>query len=212
MLWRDRLVRDVALLLPLLAVLSGAAKLQAETAIVAVEEDWELSVLTPETASNSPQVTCAMSPVGSDDEAYVSFELNHQSQPEYSSGGLHLHAWSGEYLLGSTHSQPQVTLETSHETISWTQSMRLQDGMLIYEILNGQSESWGPFGVGELRLEVSATVTSLAGYSYEHSLSSSGVGFGANRVAGLVLKRVRCTNADGEVVEFAVDRSVLDSE
>lgn len=180
--------------------------------VVKVEEDWELTILSPETVSNSPQVTCAMSALGSDDGIYMSFELNHQSQPDYQLGGLHLHAWDGEYLCTSAHAQSRVTFQTANEQVSWTQSMSLVDGQLVYEITNGVSETWGSFGTGELRASTATTLSNLNGYRMEHSVESSGVGFGANRVAAFVLRRVRYTTDAGEVIELPVDQSVLETE
>ena len=177
--------------------------------VVRVEEDWELVVSTPATSSNSPQITCAMSPVGSDDAAYMSFELNHQSQPEYGIGGLHLHAWNGEYLRGSVHSQAEVVCQTADEQVSWTQSMTLSAGTLTYAVSDGSSTTWGAFGTGELQLQVSTDLVNLNGYSIQHSLDSSGVGFGANRVASLKLKRVRYVTDAGVVIEVPVNHDVL---
>jgi hypothetical protein len=179
--------------------------------IVRVEEDWELLVTTPDTISNSPQVTCAMSPVGDSESAYMSFELNHQSQPEYAVGGLHLHAWNGEFLAVSLHAQARIPFETSNETITWTQSMTVSDGTLTYEVSNGSSTTWGTFGNGELRLTVATQLTNLHGYRIHDSLAASGVGFGANRVQSLVLKKVRFVTSGGQVYELTIEHNVLDA-
>jgi hypothetical protein len=177
--------------------------------VVRVEEDWELVVSTPQTSSNSPQVTCAMSPVGSDTQPYMSFELNHQSQPEYEVGGLHVHSWSGEFLRGSAHSQPQVVCQTSDELISWTQAMSVSSGTLTYAVINGSSTTWGSFGNGDLQVQVSTSLTNLNAYSIQNSLDSSGVGFGSNRVDSLILKRVRYVTDAGDVFEVPVNHDVL---
>lgn len=197
----------------LVLILSGERPVRALAidvlSTVRIEEDWELVVSTPETNSNSPQVTCAMSPVGSDESAYMSFEINHQSQPDYAIGGLHLHAWNGEYLQGSVHARAAVPFQTANELISWTQSMTLSSGTLTYEITNGSSTTWGAFGAGELRLIVSTQLTNLVAYRTQDSLDSSGVGFGANRVSSLVLKRVRYITDVGQTYEVIVDHNVL---
>ena len=177
--------------------------------IVQVEEDWELVVLTPETNSNSPQVTSAMSPIGGDTPAYMSFELNYRSLPDYATGGLHLHAWDGDYLRGSAHSQPQVQLRTDAEVVSWTQSMTLINGQLIYAVTNGNSTTWGAFGNGDLQLTVATNLTNFSSYNPEHSVLGSGIGFGANRVSSLVLKRVRFITSTGEMYELEVNYGVL---
>lgn len=189
------------------SVASTCAFATEPTSIVRIEEDWRLDIITPETASNSPQITCAMSPAGSDEGEYMTFELNHQSQPGYSSGGLHLHAWNSEYLLGSSHSAG-VCLATPNETISWTQSMSLVDGWLVYEISQGTSQTWGEFGPTELRVALRTNLTNLNSYDPDSSLRDSGVGFGANRVSSLTLRTVRLFTADGDVIEVVVNRDV----
>lgn len=177
--------------------------------IVRIEEDWELAVTTPEQSSNSPQVTCAMSPASTDSSDYMSFELNHQSQPSYAVGGMHLLAWNGDFLSGATHTQSDVPVQDSDELISWTQSMTVENGTLTYEITNGSSTTWGTFGTGELKVTVSTTRTNLHSYRIEESLSGSGVGFGANRVSAFRLKKVRFITSGGQTFEITVNYNVL---
>jgi hypothetical protein len=177
--------------------------------VVRIEEDWRLVVATPEVSSNSPQVVCAMSPSGGDDGDYMAFELNHQSQPGYATGGLHLHAWEGEHLLGSAHTQTGVSMNHSQEQVEWTQSMTLANGLLTYEVSQGTSDTWGAFGTGELRASAQTTLTNLNSYNVEATVAGSGVGFGANRVSSLSLKTVRLVLSTGEVLEVAVNRDIL---
>lgn len=197
----------------LLAAVSSAATsglyAQDVLTIVRVEEDWSLFVSTPETSSNSPQITCTMSPSGGDDADYVTFELNHQSQPGYAEGGLHLHAWDGDFLLNSAHAQSAVYLSASQETINWTQSMSLSNGLLTYEVTQGTSATWGAFGAGELRVSVARNLGNLNGYSMDATIAGSGVGFGSNRVSSLVLKTVRMVTSTGEVLTFYPNHDVL---
>ena len=181
----------------------------SDFSIVRIEEDWELVVTTPETTSNSPQVTCAMSATGTDESDYMSFEMNLQSQPSYAIGGLHLHAWNGDYLRGSAHAQSGVPVQDSDELITWTQSMTVSNGTLTYEITNGSSTTWGSFGDGELKLTVSTARTDLHSYQVEGSLSGSGVGFGANRVSALRLKKVRFITNGGQVYDATINHNVL---
>jgi hypothetical protein len=177
--------------------------------IVRVEEDWELVVTTPETANNSPQVTCAMSPTSSLDGAYFTVELNHQSQPGYATGGMHVHAWDGAYLHGSVHMQPGVGLNEADETLTWTQRLSLESGTLTCDVVDGSSTTWGVFGTGELQMQVPSSLTDLNGYSYNTTLAGSGVGFGSNRVASLTLKRVRLYTAEELVVVIELNHDAL---
>jgi hypothetical protein len=177
--------------------------------IVRIEEDWRLVVATPEVSSNSPQVVCAMYPSGGDEGDYMAFELNHQSQPGYATGGLHLHAWDGEHLLGSAHTQSAVSMRHQQEQIEWTQTMTLSDGLLTYEVIQGTSETWGAFGAGELKVSVNSNLENLNGYNVEATLAGSGVGFGANRVTSLTLRNVRLVTSTGQIIEVPVNHDVL---
>jgi hypothetical protein len=142
----------------------------------------------------------------------MAFELNHQSQPGYATGGLHLHAWDGEHLLNSAHTQSAVFMNHTQERVEWTQSMTLVNGLLTYEISQGTSDTWGAFGSGELRVSVETTLTNLNSYNVEATIAGSGVGFGANRVSSLSLRTVRLVLSNGEVLEVAVNRDVLSSQ
>ncbi len=191
-------------------VASAAGVSRADTlSIVRVEEDWELLIGTPDDAGDSPQITTAMSPAGDDEGDYCSFEMNHQSQPTYFPGGLHLHAWDGEYLLGSAHAQAGYTLCRVHESIAWTQVMSLSDGHLHYEVQRGSSETWGEFGGENLRVSIASTLPNLNGYDPSASLQDSGVGYGANRVLSLTLRRVRLISSVGETFEININQDVL---
>ena len=194
-----------------LSTVCPAPALADGLSIVQVEEDWQLVVSTPETNSNSPQVTSAMSPIGGDTPAYMSFELNYRSLPDYEIGGLHLHAWDGDYLRGSVHTQPEVQLRTDHEVVTWTQSMTLVNGQLTYAVTNGNSTTWGTFGTGDLQLTVATNLTDFSSYNPEHSVLGSGIGFGSNRVSSLVLKRVRFITSNGEMYELEVNYNVLET-
>ena len=206
-------VRALAVLPTFVFVLSVAFPVAAlaDPPVWRVEEDWELVVTTPETNSNSPQITVAMSPLASDESEYVTFEINHRSQPDYGIGGLHLLAWNGNFfVLDSAHAQAGVQLNTSDEVITWTQSLELVSGSLTYAITNGSSATWGEFGTGELSVTVDSQCQTLNSYNPQNSIASTGVGFGANRVASLTLKRVRYFTPGGEV-EVTLDHNVLET-
>lgn len=170
--------------------------------IVQVEEDWELVVGKPDGHRTAPQITCAFSPSGDADALYAAFQLNHQTLPSFVAGGLQLQIWSGEFPLASHKFPNGAVLQTEGEVIRWTQSLRLNNGQLTFEITNGSSTTWGTFGgQGYLKATVNTTLTDLNGYTPNTSALSSGVGYGGNRVQSLVLKRVRWYSAAGDVFE-----------
>jgi hypothetical protein len=182
---------------------------QAET-VVRIEQDWELVVGTPDPDTDSPQVVCVISPVGNVQSLYAAFELNQQSLPEFNAGGMQLQVWSGETTLVEKHAADGVLLEQEGETIDWTQSMELCDGVLAFEITNGASDTWGAFG--GLRATVNTTLADLNGYDPAVSVRNSGAGFASNRVGSLVIKRTRFITAGGQIIEDDTQRTVYPHE
>lgn len=181
----------------------------ADSPIVRVEEDWEMVLLTPDPNSVGPQVVCAISPVGDLNSVYATFEINHGSYPKFSGGGLNLQVWNGDSHV-STQTFPNASVLTkSGETVSWTQSMEVQNGQVVFEIVNGHSATWGDFGgQGNLKATVICSVSDLNGYSPDVSMASSGVTFASNRVASLTLKSIRAVRADGTTVSITVNQVV----
>ena len=86
--------------------------------------------------------------------------------------------------------------EHQRETITWTQSLSTDGKTLSFEVSDGQSNTWGVFGK-DMRLDDSADLSDLGGYSSEFSTKQSGVTYGSNRVDKLVIKEVRRYGASG---------------
>lgn len=178
-------------------------------ALVGIEEDWELIVASPDPNSTAPQVSCTISPLSHVDSIHAAFELNHQSQPEFTAGGLQLQVWNDEQPLGSRKFPNPGVLATDAEVVRWTQSLSLEGGVLTFAITDGTSTTWGNFGgQGYLTADLSTDLTSLNGYDPEISVRNSGVAYAGNRVMSLVLKRVRATLSTGEVLEDTTERVV----
>lgn len=169
--------------------------------IVRIEEDWELAVTSTDPNSAAPQVVTVFAPVGEVDGWYATFEINHQSTPDFQSGGLHLQVWHGDDLQDTVCHDNHAVMNSAGEVVRWTQRMRLEDGKLYFSVRNGASTTWGAFGSwGTLWQSVPTTLSSLGGYDPESTVKNSGVGYGGNRVSSLVLKEVRRYRADGEVI------------
>lgn len=172
------------------------------TQVVRVEEDWELDVATPDANTDAPQVSCVISPVGNVDSVHAAFEVNYQSMPEFIPGGLQLQLWNNEEPLASRKYPGASVMNLPGETVRWTQSVQLAGGLLTFEITQGSSTTWGNFGgQGYLRASVASSLSSLNGYNPAVSISNSGVGYAANRVGSLVLRKVRLFTATGQVLE-----------
>ena len=182
---------------------AAAGPLEAQdtpVSVVRVEEDWELVVSQPDVVVDAPQVTVVSSPVGHLDGLYAAFELNHQSQPTFAAGGMQLQLWNGEQPVVSKKHKQGIFLQHDNEVVTWTQEMRLQDGVLTFVVKNGNSTSWGAFG-GPLPSSVTTTLSNLNGYNPLVSVNESGPGFASNRVTSLTLKKVRLHLSNGAYVD-----------
>lgn len=176
--------------------------------IVRVEEQWELKIATPEPGSDAPQATCVMSPVGDIAGLHAVFEINQRTQPCFSPGGLQLQVWSGDAPWAHVEAGGNEELACSNETVSWTQVMEISGGVLRFSVCGGQSTTWGSFGGSDLTIEVPTDLANLNQYDPLVSVHHSAVGYAANRVKSLSLKRVRIVSAAGDAAEDATVRVV----
>ncbi|MBN2474455.1 MAG: hypothetical protein JXB62_07590 [Pirellulales bacterium] len=191
------------LVLGLLAVSAGTA--QAETPqIVRVEEDWELVVNTPEPQSFAPQVSCVMSPRGDIDGLHAALELNVQSLLTFLAGGVQLQLWHGETPLNDRKFPSDSVMSQPGETVTWTQTMQVANGVITFEVINGSSQTWGNFGgQGYLKVFLNTDLSNLNGYDPAVSVANSGINYAANRVDSLILKKIRVYDSNGNVVEHS---------
>lgn len=178
-------------------------------AIDAVEEDWELEIAEPDIDGVGPQVTVVMCP-GADrtSSPFVVFDLNYRDQPSFNAGGLQVQAWSGENLMASAE-QGTAQCATAAEQITWTQRLSITSGMIDFRITAGSSTTWGGFGDdSQLQLSFAGEGADLSAYSPTVSVEGSGVTWQSNRVARLVLARVRYYS-NGELVGVDATPRVL---
>ncbi len=177
--------------------------------IVKVEEDWQLVMDEPDLMTVSPQVTCTISPAGNLDSLYAVFDMNLRNFPSYEAGGVQLQMWNGESPVAAVRSNTGVVLQTTGETITWTQQMTLSDGQMSFAVVNGNSDTWGNFGdESSIALVGSTTLENLNAYHPDLSVADSGVGYGANRVVSLTLVEIRVYSAAGLVSQDTTPRLV----
>jgi hypothetical protein len=181
----------------------GTSYLWAEgesVSVVKVWEEWELVVAEVDPDRSAPQVTVVLSPLGDLNGLYAAFELNHQSQPTYTGGGLQLQVWNANEVPAATRTQKdRENLHHANETITWTQKMELANGYITFDIDDGVSQSWGSFGEGVIAT-VPTTLSNLNAYNPLVSVNGSGVGFSSNRVTSLKLKKVTVHLSTGQVL------------
>jgi hypothetical protein len=195
--------RRAALPLLALAMVAWLSTTGYALEIVSIEEHWELNLGEPDAASSSPQVSMVMSPTGHLEGSFFVFTLNHQSAPEWTPGGMQIQFWNGEEILDSKVGADEEALHHADEVVTWVQRLSVKDGELTFEVISGQSESWGAFGGDDLKFTYETQLDNLNAYRPAVSLGESGVAFAGNRVRSLILRKLRWTDADGHVYEMA---------
>src|SRR3954454_22108453 len=143
------------------------AQFSSVTGTMEIQEDWKLVIAQGDLTREGPQIMTYMSPVGNASTPYAWFLINVRDRPNaYTPGGLQVQIWdpSNDTLLASATSTNHTgALNTSNETITWTQRMVCNSNSsppITYSILNGISTTWSTFGPF-----TTATALSFAGPS-----------------------------------------------
>lgn len=173
----------------------------AEGNVVQVEEFWELRISQPDPDRSAPQTTMVMSPIDGLSGPHFLFTLNHVTAPGFEAGGLQVQHWDGGDQVQECVASEIGALAHSDEVITWTQRLTLNDGTLKFEVVDGESETWGSFGGSDLVLSTSTTLDRLNNYRPAVSLNESQVSYAENRVVSLVLTKLRWIKANGQVQE-----------
>jgi len=179
------------------------------TTVVRVEEDWQLVLIEPDNVAESPQFHTIMAPSTRLDYVYLQSTWNYHESPDYMPGGLQLQAWRGDDCVFAEGYLPSQRLSTQGETITWTQALSTDGHFLRFEILNGNSSTWGTFGGSTMRLVGNIQVPNLNGYTPEMSVENSGVTYGTNRVIVLAITGVRYYGSEGLLYEDYTPRVVV---
>lgn len=200
---QSRLVGHIAprAIICVIAILA-AAPAWAQTNIVRIEEHWELQLSQPERNSSAPQTSMVMSATGDSSGVYFLFTLNHQSEPNYSPGGMQVQLWDGETLLDERSAHEGGTFTQDGEVVHWVQRMSVNEGSLKFTVVDGSSDTWGLFGGDYLKLSVPSPLTNLNGYRPGVSLTESQVNFAENRVVSLTLTKLVWETDDGQEHEM----------
>jgi hypothetical protein len=185
---------------------SGAAAIAQN--VVRIEEDWELVLGNPDQLVCGPQVVTTMSPFGDLDSTYFTLEINHRSVPYWTPGGLSVHQWYGENRIESWDRADRSVMSTNSEVVTWTQQLYIENGnRLVFQIRDGVSSTWGPFGYsGLFKVGANWNQSGINEYSPAVSIAASGVPYCGNRVQSLKIKEVRVTLDDGRVLTDTTER------
>ena len=206
-----RMIRAGAILIACGAFVTGAARAQTgpPSGVDQIEEDWQVVIGTPSVEEAGPQITTTISPVGDNTQFFVALNLNYQDSP-YQAGGYQVEAWNGNTLMANCPSSKWAQLNTSGETITWTQSMWISNGWLSYMMKNGNSTTWGTFGwAGDWSMfGMPFSPSSLDSYKPAVSVANSGASWQANRVQSMTLVRVRYYSGGALVYTDSTPRSI----
>lgn len=164
---------------------------------VRVEEDWYVKIGTPDPDYDSPQITTVIAPTWTLSGKYAVFDMNCATQPGFVSGGVQLQLWQDDAILQSCSNTDWSSLHFVDDEIRYTTAMSIDDGNLVFEILNGSSQSWGSFGNGELKVQIPTWRNHLNGYDPYFTTYNSRIGFASHRVRRFTLERVRYFSANG---------------
>ena len=171
--------------------------------VVSIEEHWELRVGGPDASRSAPQVTMVMSPTGDLYCDHFIVTLNHSVFPDFLPGGIQIQRWSNDECEETVENCDAEPFAINDEVITWVQRMTIDGCQLTFEVVNGESESWGDFGgEGELKFSYYTWLSRLNSYKPSVSIGESGIGYAGNRVSSLTLTKLRWTTADGEVHEM----------
>jgi hypothetical protein len=180
----------------LAVLLAGRLEADGDNAsTIKVEEKWQLVAgeVNPDIASPQVSTQMARHPGGT---RFCNFHLNSCDIPQFSQGGLQVQVWHGTTNLAAIASDNRAVMRTPNEVITWTQYLRRDGSGLKFGIAPGAvSQTWGDFGGVEVAVPGN---TNLDDYSPDYSVQNSGITYGANRVASLVLVQVRYTLANGQ--------------
>src|SRR5207253_8435574 len=94
------------------------------------------------------------------------------------------------------------SLNTTNETITWTEYLDVTTGTLKYGVKNGSSTTWGAFVLGPI--SVPGTYTSLNQFDPFYVLANSGPLFGAQRIASLNPTAARFYYSNGFMLPIAI--------
>jgi hypothetical protein len=205
-LLRATAAKASAVIIPGLIVLAVAiaavtASAQTLSNVVLVEEHWELTIAQPEEDLSAPQTTMVMSPIGDLSDAHFLFILNHVNAPGFEAGGLQAQHWDGDNLVAESVANETGTLANTGETIRWVQRLSIEDGTLKFEVINGESGTWGQFGDGDLSFSIPTSLSKLNDYKPAISLGESQVSYAENRVTSLVLTKLKWVKSNGQTFE-----------
>lgn len=192
----------IAVCLVIGAIQSASAQTTESPKIIQIEEYWEMAIGEPDVQLSAPQATMVMSPQDNLDGQYFLFTINHRSVPSYEPGGMQVQLWNSDDAVAAE-SFTAGPLDQTGDVIQWVQRLKVDNGTLSFEVVDGTSNSWGGFGgSGSLAFATPTSLGDLNGYRPAVSIGESQVSYAGNRVQRLLLKKLVWQTDDGETHEL----------
>ena len=170
-----------------------------DSTIYKIEEDWEMVIKEPDSITISPQVTFFTYPSVNLDQLYFQLQMNYAADEGFSGGGFHVAAIQDEEILDEERSDTRLTLATDGDLIRWTSVMAVIQNKVLFAVRDGHGQEWGSFGGPDYLVKITPSpVADLSEYHPEKSLDSVDIGFGANRVDSVTLRKCEFSIPMGE--------------
>lgn len=179
-------------LLVLAALVVAPGLTSAQT--VRVEQDWEITISSPDATTNSPQISLWIKPDPAVDFGGL-LQINFRDHPSYSPGGVQLQAWDGASKCAEK-TLSTATFGTKGEKITVTVFMETKGGTFTYGIVQGKSPSFGETK-SPIFVSLSTTLTSFPNYSTQDTVDNTKIMLGDNRVQGMKINQVRTYDPKG---------------
>jgi hypothetical protein len=202
-----RILPALALTALALGQMTGPAQAQYTVLTNAsqIQEDWQLVVAKGDPTFNGPQIMIYMSPVSDTSIPYAWLMLNVRDAPNpYSPGGNMIQVWdySNNLITSCTNTANTAQLNTTNETITWTQQLALnkKTGQTSYDVIAANSKTWGDFSNALTPVTFNGPA-SMSGYDPNVSVKNSKVAWQADNVTSLSLLTVRQYDSDGKLLK-----------
>ncbi len=167
--------------------------------IVRIEEDWIAYVRNPDSTNGAPQIVNVISANQSTDGVFGMVEINHQSKPQFRSGGFQVQTWIGETNNSIVYSEAIGTLRANYDKLTYTVGVSLSADQFEVSISNGRSRTWGRFAQTPVVARAPRGSLTLADYTPQFSVDNTTVNVGAHRVELIYQRQVRYYTSEGLV-------------
>ena len=170
---------------------------EASPEIIRVEEDWIVYVTNPDSLTGAPQIANVIAPRSSTDGTFGIVELNHGSQPNFSSGGVQVQSWSGEQPVSTAPADETGVLAIAYDKLVYTVAMELSGDEIRFTLKDGKSRTWGHFARQGVSAAAPKNDLTLQDYDPQFSVDNTSINVGAHRVDLMYQKETRYYSAAG---------------